>query len=203
MTKVLQCVDASCIDRIYIIDNSPTDGLRRCLINMQNTDVEYIFGQGNIGFGCGNNIGISKAFDRKSDFHIVLNPDIIFEPNVISELAKYMVEHSEVGQILPRVEYPDGRVQYLCRLLPTPLDIFVRRFLPKRWIKRRNARYEMHSFGYDKIWNCPILSGCFMFLNMEILKDVVFFDERFFLYLTILILRGESIRSVRRFIIRM
>lgn len=33
-----------------------------------------------------------------------------------------------------------------------------------------------------KIWNCPNLSGCFMFLRNSVLKQVGSFDDKFFMY---------------------
>ena len=42
-------------------------------------------------------------------------------------------------------------VQYLCKLLPTPLDLFGRRFIPfKAFQEKRNAWYEMHWSGYGE-----------------------------------------------------
>jgi GT2 family glycosyltransferase len=85
---------------------------------------------------------------------------------------------------MPRVLYPDGRLQYLCKLLPTPKTLIVRRFLAslKSTLQRENFRYELQSSGYDKILDVPFLSGCFMFLRTEALRKVGLFDERFFLY---------------------
>ena len=40
----------------------------------------------------------------------------------------------------------------------------------------------MKDSGYNGIMNVPFLSGCFMFLRNESLKQTGLFDERFFLY---------------------
>ena len=40
----------------------------------------------------------------------------------------------------------------------------------------------MRASGYDKIMDVPYLSGSFMFLRTEALRDVGLFDERFFMY---------------------
>lgn len=178
---ILKCVEDSCISTVYCIDNSPTDTLKP-LVDSLSTKVEYTQGQGNIGYGKAHNIGIKKAFCCDADYHIVLNPDISFTPDVIDELKLYFDNHSEVGLALPRVIYPDGRLQYLCKLLPTPVDIFGRRLLPDRLIEKRNSKFEMHEMGYDKVWNCPILSGCFMFMRVSALNNVGCFDDRFFMY---------------------
>lgn len=182
LDNVLQSVLNSNIDKLFIIDNSPSNQLESHIASYNSDRIIYCYGHGNIGFGRANNIGINRAIALGSKYHIILNPDIIFKANVISELEDYMSSHLEVGLMLPRVEYPNGSLQYLCKLLPTPIDIFGRRFLPKKWMRRRNGRYEMHFFGYDKLWNCPILSGCFMFIRTSVLKDVGMFDDKFFMY---------------------
>lgn len=182
LNNVIKSVINSEIDLLYIIDNSPTDKLRNQVSQYRSDKIIYIYGHGNVGFGRGNNIALKKALIFKSKYHIVLNPDIIFTPNVIVCLADYMDVHESVGQILPKVVYPNGDLQFLCKRLPTPIDIFLRRFVAERFNNRRNALYEMHYTGYDKIWNCPLLSGCFMFLRMSVINTIGFFDPRFFMY---------------------
>lgn len=181
LRKVLSCANESIISIIYIIDNSPTN-LLKTLVTDISSKCEYIYGQGNIGYGGAHNIGIKKAIKAKADYHIVLNPDISFEPIVITELLKFAERHEDIGLILPRVTYPNGDLQYLCKLIPSPLDIFGRRLLPKKFIKNRNERFEMRKMGYNTTWNCPILSGCFMFLKVSYLKQSGGFDDRFFMY---------------------
>ena len=181
LEKVIGCVNNSIIKKLYVIDNSQTDSLRELVLHFSNK-TEYIYGQGNVGYGSAHNIGIQKSEGCKADYHIVLNPDIFFEPSVISDLEMFANHHKDIGLLLPKVVYPDGRLQYLCKLLPTPMDIFGRRFIPLKYMKKRNERYEMHSMGYDKPWNCPILSGCFMFMRVSVLKQSGLFDDRFFMY---------------------
>lgn len=140
-------------------------------------------GQGiNRGYGAAHNIAIRKTIAEGTPYHLVVNADIRFEPGILAELEKYMDAHPEVGVLMPRVIYPDGRLQYLCKLLPSPMDVFGRRFLPKGWNRKRNERFEMRQSGYDKVMNVPYLSGCFMLLRTEALKKCGIFDERFFMY---------------------
>lgn len=181
LKKVLSCVNDSIISHVYVIDNSPNDNLRREVSRLSDK-AEYIFGQGNIGYGGAHNIGLQKAKCINATYHIVLNPDIYFESNAISSIKNFMDSHNNVGLVLPKVIYPSGDLQYLCKLLPTPLDIFGRRLLPGWLIKRRNDKFEMRPMGYDKIWNCPILSGCFMCLRMSDIEKTGVFDDRFFMY---------------------
>lgn len=169
--------------QLFLVDNSPNDNLRE-IAKMYPNDVFYIFNNENMGYGKAHNIAIKKSIEQNLPYHIILNPDIIIEKNTLEKLTNYMEQHPEVGNIMPKIIYPDGELQYLCKLLPSPIDLIFRRFIPiKKWKDAINRKYELHSFEYDKIMNIPNLSGCFMFLRTEALKKVGLFDENIFMYL--------------------
>lgn len=180
VNRVIESYKPSDSRVLYIIDNSEqqTDEY----LNIDN--ISYVHNEKNLGYGSAHNIGIERAIKADSDYHIVLNPDISFEPEILDELISYANEHRDVVYILPKVLYPDGEIQYLCKLLPTPFDLFFRRFLPQVGIfKKWNDRYTLKQFGYDKIINPPCLSGCFMFMRTATLRDNnLRFDDRFFMY---------------------
>lgn len=179
LKHLFNCVLQSNIVKLYVVDNS-SDNSIKAYVN-QFPIVEYIANANN-GYGSGHNIAIKKAIECGATYHVVLNPDIYWDDDVIGELAKYLDEHSNVGQIMPKVYYPDGRLQYLCKLVPTPMDLIFKRFLPAKWTEKRLHKFQLRFTGYDKIMNVPYLSGCFMFFRVSALKDVGLFDERFFMY---------------------
>lgn len=181
INTIIGCVNESSIDKLYVVDNSPTNELKSFVLSLSDK-VEYIYGQGNIGYGAGHNIALEKAIEYNVRYHVILNPDIQFEKGTIEKLIKFSDCHDNVGMVMPNVVYPDGREQYLCKLSPTPFDMFGRRLLPKKFIRKRNERFEMRATGYKKIRNVPCLSGCFMFLNVSILKQIGIFDDRYFMY---------------------
>jgi len=167
---------------LYLIDNSPTDEYSKYFRDKR---IRYIFNKKNIGFGSGHNLALKEILKQgDACYHVVLNPDVYFPEGVIAKLARYLENHPDVGLIMPKVLYPDGRLQPLCKLLPTPVTLFTRRFLQffPSLSNRLNHWYEMHFTGYDKIMEVPFLSGCFMFLRTDVLRDVGLFDERIFLY---------------------
>jgi GT2 family glycosyltransferase len=182
---IYSCVNSVLINRIYLIDNSPTDILS-CLASLDSR-IEYIFNNANLGFGKAHNIALKRSIEENIPYHLVLNPDVYFEKGVLEELYNFMEANKDIGLVMPKVLYPDGNIQYLCKLLPTPLDLFGRRFLNfgpfKKIVEKRNEVYELRFTGYDKIMEVPYLSGCFMFIRTEVLKKVGLFDERFFMYL--------------------
>jgi len=168
--------------KLYLVDNSADDHLRE----LSNLDprITYIFNNANLGYGRAHNIAIRKSIEENVPYHLVMNPDVYFGKGVLEELYEYMEENKDVGNIMPKVLYPNGDIQYLCKLLPTPMDLIIRRFIPiRRWQEKMNERYELRWTGYNKIMNVPYLSGCFMFLRCSVLKEVGLFDENIFMYL--------------------
>lgn len=167
-----------CLGNIYLVDNSP-ESARRTFAQAR---IRYVHTGKNLGYGAAHNIAIRESIAGGTAFHLVMNSDIIVRAEDIDALYAFMEAHDEVGQLMPHVTYPDGRTQYLCKLLPTPMDVFGRRLLPGWMNARRNARYELRHTGYDHPMNVPYLSGCFMFLRTEALARVDMFDERYFMY---------------------
>lgn len=183
INTILKCIVASnCVDKLYVIDNSSMEENKKLFSNYG--FAEYIPHE-NTGYGSSHNIALHKAIELGSDYHVVLNPDIEFEETVLNSLIEYMNSNRDVVYILPKVTYPNGELQYLCKLLPTPSDLILRRFLPKnKWTKKLDDRYSLVHSGYNKIINPPCLSGCFMFMRLSTLKENnIFFDERYFMYL--------------------
>jgi len=175
-------LDSNLKVKLYLVDNSSNNDLKK-LENIDNR-IEYIFNNENLGYGKAHNIAMKKSIEDKISYHIVLNPDIYFGNSVLEKLYNYMEENSDIGNIIPQVLYPDGEIQYLTKLLPTPVDLIFRRFIPlKDWKEKRNEKFELRFSGYKDIANIPSLSGCFMFLRNSVLEEVGLFDENIFMYL--------------------
>ena len=185
--SVLKSVfDSACVETLYIIDNSPNDKWRILEKRSEEngvTKIRYIHNE-NLGYGSSHNLAMHEAIENESEYHVVLNPDIRFAPEVLPALIDFMDKNPDASYVLPKVVYPNGEIQYLCKLLPTPGDLIFRRFMPKtKWSEKKNDRYCLKNFGYDKVINPPCLSGCFMLMRLSTLaENNIFFDDRFFIY---------------------
>lgn len=165
---------------LHVVDNSPTDALRSFC-----HEVQYIFNGKNLGFGAAHNVAMRKCCDT-SKYHLVLNPDVYFGSGVITGLVSFMDHNEAVGAVMPKILYPDGSLQHLCKLLPSPADLVLRRFLHgsfKKLLHHRMSVYELRHKSYDRVLSVPYLSGCFMLLRTSALKKVGLFDERIFMYI--------------------
>lgn len=173
-------LQAKRVRKVFLIDNSPISSENLAKLKGK---VKYIWNKGkNLGYGAAHNIAIRESVYWKTAFHLVMNADIEVKAEDIDILHDFIAKQPAIGSLMPKVVYPSGETQYLCKLLPTPLDVFGRRFLPQWLIRRRNERYELRDSGYNKLMNVPYLSGCFMFLRTEAVLKARLFDERYFMY---------------------
>lgn len=190
--RIIECSINSIIDILYVVDNSLTDELRAIVEEYKSEKIIYLQGQGNVGYGEGNNIGINESLKWAPDYHLILNPDIIFKSAAIEKLKMFMDSHQDIGLCAPALTFTDGSFQASGMLLPSPFDILIRRFLPRKYVDKLNKEYEFRAYDLTKARNVPNICGCFFFMRVSTLKRVGLFDCRYFMYF-------EDFDLVRRF----
>lgn len=170
--------------KIYLLDNSGEKGTPPSLPSREDTKgkLRYMAMPSNLGYGRAHNIALRESAYYRTELHLVMNSDIQVKAEDIDAMHDWMISHPEVGQLMPRVVNPDGTQQYLAKRLPSPLDVFGRRFLPAWLMARRNKRYELRDLDLTRPVNAPYLSGCFMLLRTTAAVEAGLFDERYFMY---------------------
>lgn len=164
---------------LYIINNSDYYDYDSIVADSR---VTYLKSSANVGYGSANNIAMRKSLG-KSKYHVVLNPDIRFNGGTLESMYSFMEESPTVAHLMPRIVFPNGQMQHLCKLLPSPFDLVARRFLPSGGLQKMlSRRFELQNLNYAAVNDVPYLSGCFMFFRNDALKRVGLFDERFFMY---------------------
>ncbi|MGZ5096027.1 MAG: glycosyltransferase family 2 protein [Burkholderiales bacterium] len=176
---------------VVLVDNGPGEHnvgplLELATRALQPTSPDAIVlksGQGNVGYGRGHNLAIAQSDDQ---YHLILNPDVVLEPDAISEALRFMRTHPDVGFITPAARGPSGETQYLCKRYPSVMDLLLRGFAPRvlrRLFSERLALYEMRDqIGDAIVLDVPIASGSFMFLRREALTAVGGFADAYFMY---------------------
>jgi GT2 family glycosyltransferase len=173
---------------LCVIDNSPQPSRLPCYTDPR---VSYHFSNGNLGYGRAHNLAL-RASAGRSRYNLVMNTDIEYSASVVTRLVSFMEANPNAGLTAPKIRYPDGSLQYVCRLLPTPANLFLRRFMPRSaWTSRADTAYELRWWDHDTVANIPYFQGSFMMLRTELCNEIGGFDERFFLY-------GEDIDLTRR-----
>lgn len=161
--------------QLFVSDNGSTnDSMQK--IKQKFPDVVAIYNQKNSGFGAGNNAVIPRLH---SDYHLLVNPDIEIDYDILSQLTAYMEAHPEIGILTPKVLNMDGTEQHLPKRKPRFIYLLSGR-LPGL------KRFRNHFTRADELLNDPVpidfCTGCFMFLRTDLFLKVGGFDERYFLY---------------------
>ena len=82
---------------IVVVENSNDHNFKNKLESKYN-NLRCILSNSNLGMGAGNNIGIKEA---KTDFVLVLNPDVILEKNFLEEIFSASKEISDFSILAP------------------------------------------------------------------------------------------------------
>ena len=173
---------------LSIVDNSPTPLVHPLF---EDRRVVYRHARANIGFGAGHN----RAFDAvksRSDVHFIVNPDVSFASTVIGALTAVFEQNVDVTAAMPAVFDDAGQRQHLCKVLPTPMNLIGRRFIPLAALREILDRtYELRELPSEGLVDIPNLSGCFLGMRSASFRQIGGFDERYFMYM-------EDIDLVRR-----
>lgn len=142
--------------------------------------VTLILSNKNEGYAKGNNIGLKLLLNNGINYAFILNPDVgITNISVFNCLATFLREHPNVGIASPKVINPDGSIERLFTRINLKL-IFINFLFPFSEIFLRSYRLvERKLRGYNTIYGSI---GCFYALNLAIMQEIDFFDEKMFLY---------------------
>ena len=168
------------MDKIFLVDNSSTDELK---ILVNDSRIVYIHNPANPGFGASHNVAIQKAMEMGSKYHFIVNPDIYFEGDVIMPMVDYMANDAAIGMMMPQVLNKNGTNQNLPKLLPSPFSILKRKIKkPAKLYQKFINEYELREVSKDFIYNTPSLSGCFTLLNLDAIRKIGMYNDKFFMY---------------------
>lgn len=166
---------------LYIVDNGSTDGTIELLEQEfdKSPNLKIIKTDLNNGFGAGHN-EILSIID--SDYHVVLNPDIVIADDVIEKMAIYMQEHNDIDLLSPKICFPDGRAQMLGKRSPKLKYLFASRLRNEEKPSKLLREYTMIDEDWSQPFDLENASGCFMFFRTSAFKRLGGFDERYFMY---------------------
>lgn len=166
---------------IVVVDNHSTDGSVPFL-QKQHPNVHFITNQQNLGFAKANNLVLR---DCHSQYALLLNPDTIIGEDTLRACLDWIDHHDRVGAVGVKMLNADGTfAKESRRAVPTPWVSFCKMtrlchlFPHSPWF----GRYYMDYLNRESPAQIEIVSGAFMMLQVEALKQVGLLDEIFFMY---------------------
>lgn len=149
---------------LTVINNNSTDGTPLFLKNYQqkNRNVNIINTDKNLGFSGGANIGLKNTFN---EFIVLLDDDAEATKGWLSGLYKHIRNKPEIGIVGCRIVFPNNRIHSAdYRVTPRPLV----------------GTGEIDRGQRDYVKECDALIGSCWLMRRELIKNIGYFDERFF-----------------------
>ncbi|HPG38337.1 MAG TPA: glycosyltransferase family 2 protein [bacterium] len=168
--------------RVFVVDNASSDGTTEYLQNPELPakfsfhKLVLIFNDRNTGFTYAVNQGLRIADEN---YIILLNPDIILQPQVITTLVGSLSDN--VGVAAPQLRFPDGRVQPSCRRFPRKRDVFFSVTGLAALFKNSSLfnGWKMPDFDHSCARSVDQPQGAFLLIRRDVLQQTGLLDERF------------------------
>ena len=161
--------DHECQVQAIVVDNASTDATV-AIIERDFPEVHLIKLAQNVGFGVGNNVGISQAIAWEADYILLLNQDAYVLPGTLVEMGGFMGAHPAYGVCSPLHCSPDEHTIDL-RTFRTYLRRYAQEYLCDAIMGRAKEHYTIHGVN-AAVW----------FVRADTFARVGGFDPLFFMY---------------------
>lgn len=169
---------------VVVVDNGSADDSVKVAKRFQKgLNLRVFSNKTNVGFAVANNTGVIKT---SGCFVLFLNPDTILEKSTLVKMLEFMQDNPRVGVSCPRVELPDGSLDYAShRGFPTPWNSFcyfsgLQGVFPKsRWFAGYTMGWLLDSGAVHEV---DSVVGAFFLVRREAGKEVGWWDEDYFWY---------------------
>ncbi|QPF86544.1 glycosyltransferase family 2 protein [Bradyrhizobium genosp. L] len=165
---------------IIVVDNASHDGS----VSMCERDfptVKLIANDRNRGFAAANNQAMQVASGR---YYLLLNPDTVVLDTAIDRCVAYADSHPDIGVVGCQVLERDGQIQQTGFSFPSAWILFLTltglpRLFPHSSIF---AKPQLGWWRRDTLEDIDVISGMFMLVRHEAIKQVGVMDESYFIY---------------------
>lgn len=162
------------------VDNASTDSSAN-MIKKNFPSAILIENSENRGFAAANNQGIAIA---KGRYVLLLNSDTVVLDSAISKIVFFADAHPETAVVGCRVLNPDRSLQLTCFMFPSLLNMvlsssYLYKFFPG---SKFFGRERMTWWDRNDIREVDVVTGCFMLVRREAIRQVGMMDEQFFMY---------------------
>ena len=165
---------------VIIVDNNSTDDTATILNRFasENELFQVKLSRVNRGFAIGNNQALDLAHGR----HIlILNPDTILEPGVLTNLMNELEKSDQIGIVAPQLQFPDGRIQKTCRRFPIHKDVIYNVFgLAGLFPESQHFNgWKMGDFDHTTASQVDQPAGAALLVRGDLLRKLDGFDPNF------------------------
>jgi N-acetylglucosaminyl-diphospho-decaprenol L-rhamnosyltransferase len=176
LQQCLQNIYAQCHSQrwqIIVVDNGSEENISRVLSG-KFSRVEVIRSERNLGFAAGNNLGLRRA---KGDFVILMNSDVIAQPETLGALVASLQKEPRAGAMSPGLVTAQWEPQaFAFGSDPSP------GYLIRRGIRFLLRLGPLHDWAAKNSIEVDWVSAACICVRAKVIEEVGELDERFPLY---------------------
>ncbi len=165
---------------VIVIDNASSDD-SAAMVRREFPQAILIKNPENRGFAAANNQGMAIAQGRHV---LLLNPDTIVLDRAIEKTMAFADLHPDVGIVGCQVWENETKVQRTCFAFPSLRNLIVQKTGLRRLFPRSRffGSDNMGWWDRDTESDVDVVSGMFMFVRNQAIRQVGMMDEDYFIY---------------------
>lgn len=174
--------------KILLVDNGSSDNSLEIFTQkyQKNNHIKVLTTNRNLGFVGGNNFGIRYSQKNNFDYVLLLNNDVLVDPDFLEILLKKSLNKFDISA--PKIYFAPGFEFHQDRYSKKEIGKVI--WFAGGQIDWNNI-YGSH-IGVDQVdqgqfdqisEDCDFLTGCCMLIKIEVFQKIGLLDDKFFMYL--------------------
>ncbi len=158
---------------VVLIDNGSTDGTSE-IIHREYPEVIIIRSEQNLGVAGGYNLGIKYALEQGADYVLIMNNDVVVQPDFLTQLLLVANNEVDAGIIQPKIYnyYRDNTLLWI-------VGARWRQFPPAIKMIGYN---QPDGDAYSYVRQLEFVPSCVLLLARQAIEKAGMFDEQYFFY---------------------
>jgi len=176
--------------QITLVDNGSTDGSQSRFEQIYRSDprICFVFHRQNLGYVDGNNSGIKLGLNGDFDYTLILNNDVLVDPNFLDKLIEFSQNNPQYSIFGPKIYFAPGHEFHRSRYQASQLGKVI-------WSAGGQIDWKNligHNIGVDQVDRSQFdsvndrvdfISGCCLLVKNSVFRQIGLFDSRYFMYL--------------------
>lgn len=172
--------------KIFLLDNNSSDNSVE-LFKSTFPDLKFYTSRRNLGFVGGNNFLLQKILPHHFDYVLVINNDVVVDPDFLFRLVTALKHQPQAGLAVPKIYFASGHEFHRSRYQSSELGHVIwaaggQVDWPNCQPQNRGIDEVDHGQYDEPDSNLEFASGCCWLVPTSIFRQIGLLDNRYFMY---------------------
>lgn len=171
--------------KTILVDNASKDDSVD-LFSQKYPEIELIISPKNLGFAGGHNLGLKASLKHRPTHLLLINPDTLVPKDFFTSIYKSAINHPKVGLVTPKIYFAKGfefHQNYQKKDLGKVIWSAGGKFDWANVLGSNDHVDEIDTGQFKTITDTTFATGACLLMKTEVVKNIGFLNEDYFLYL--------------------